>query len=211
MSSRPLGNSGAFLFTAMKLLICILALLSGCVRAPDHLFVYGTPASTPVRGIPVWSDVGFTNPEKADIADAISLWNTALNGYVVLSVASTEFDMDMVELNVALSSDGFLFLQVSSSNPLVHNDPSNAKTLGWANLIGGNWIYLVSDRIPNGSVKSIAAHELGHLLGSVHGGTYLMAPYYDPGTDYDCVDAWTARQVRAAQHLPDFSISYCDK
>lgn len=195
----------------MKILICVLALCLCCVRAPDHIYVYGSRSEKPTREIDVLVDVNFSSKEKASIQAAIELWDNAFNGHVVMTVTSTQFDMDMAELDKALSLDSFLILRVDSSHPYVSSDPSNGRTLGWANGIGGNYIFLVHDRIPEKAIKSISAHELGHLLGAGHGGTFMMQAYYDSSVDYDCVDAWTARQVQLAQHLSEFSITYCDK
>ena len=194
----------------MKLLLCVIALCLGCVRAPDHLYVNGSKTDRPVREIPVWIDTNFTPQELAGIFWAMELWNTSFNGYVVLQLESTKFDMDPEVLEDALMSDGFLILRVDSTHPVVSHDSDKARTLAWANQIGGNWIYMVHDRLTLKSFRPVMLHELGHLFGAVHGGTYLMNKYYS-GVSYDCIDNYTAKQVEAAQHLPELSVSYCDK
>src|SRR5208283_1711278 len=70
---------------------------------PDLMAVH------PVRVIPIWIDKGFGEADMLAISDAIGQWNYALNGYVVLTVVDTQFDMEPMKIAEQVRKNGWLF------------------------------------------------------------------------------------------------------
>jgi hypothetical protein len=194
-------------------LLCLVNLM-GCLghqALPFHYIQAGGYSAVPLKVIPVWIDKEFGTADQIAIDDAVKQWNYALNGYVKIVVVSTTFDMEVDVLKRVMSGDGWLFLKINSSNPLVDDKQFEGKklwTLAWANAIGGNRMYLIRDRINNEWVTGITLHEMGHLLGADHDNVYLMQPHYN-WEDYRCVDYEALKRVAAYQHLPMAGLNYC--
>jgi hypothetical protein len=162
------------------------------------------------RQIPIWIDKNFGDADQISLQTAIDQWNYALNGYIVLQVASTGFDMETYPMLEARAGRGWLFLKINSDNAIVaFHDRPHVTTLAVVDNIGGNTLYLIRDRVQNDQVTGLAMHEMGHLLGARHvEGDDLMTPIYN-SDDYRCIDYLTIKQVATFQHLPLENLNYC--
>jgi predicted Zn-dependent protease len=188
-----------------KLLLLLVILMMGCApRTALHYYIHaGDGKTVEVKYYPIYVDKDFGEADKVAIAQAVEQWNFSLNGQVRLAVVDWNF---MMEPSL-LKENAWYILRVDSSCTFKPTDTPTDRTLAWANKLGGNYIYMIRDRMWNEDVKGIAMHELGHLLGSDHVGTYLM--YYRFNRNrYDCVDYASAESVSSSQHLKG-KMNYC--
>lgn len=190
-----------------KLLLLLVFLLVGigCVpRTALHYYIHADGKTIEVKYYPIYVDRDFGDADKVAIAQAVEQWNFSLNGQVRLAVVDWNF---MMEPSV-LKENAWYILRVNSACTFKPPDTPTDRTLAWANKLGGNYIYIIRDRLWNDDVKGITMHELGHLLGSDHVGTYLM--YYRFNRNrYDCVDYASAESVGKALHLNGSALNYC--
>lgn len=164
---------------------------------------------SPVREIPIWVDKNFGEADKVAIDDAVNMWNFALNGYVVLKVVDTQFDMEVPKITEQVSKGGWLFMKIESTNKMVPDSKTKGFwTLGFVERIGGNHMYLIRDRLSNEAVFGVTLHEIGHLMGSPHVGQRLMYPHYSRAR-FQCVDYATIVKVAEYFNLPLAGLNYC--
>jgi hypothetical protein len=201
-------------------LICLLAgfllLVGGSLMACQSSFAleyqYTTVSpgvNAPRRIIPIWIDGDFGTADQVAIGDAVSAWNHALNGYVVLQVVDNNFRMEPSKIVLQVRQGGWLFLKIKGDNPIIPVPPVvGEKVVGFTNMIGGTHLYIIRERLYNEDVFGIALHEIGHLLGAGHKGDKLMHPQYTR-VRYQCVDKETMQQVAEYQHLDAEHLNYC--
>lgn len=206
----PLLIIGAFVWV---LLITLAIMLSGCLLGPelgqftyvDHTALRGKT----VREIPIWVDKNFAEVDRVSIANAVATWNHALNGYVHLSIVDREFDMEVSKIIDQVHAGGWLFLKIKSGSPIIPVAKSGYRVLGFTEIVGGQHLWLVIDRLANEDVFGITLHEIGHLLGANHtSGEHLMFPYYTRAR-YQCIDKESLSKVAAYYKLPLSNLNYC--
>lgn len=199
----------------MRFLLVLWMALACCTclahtPMPYHYVNVGAGPTVPLKVIPIWIDANFGQADQLAIDDAIMQWNYALNGFVRLEVRSTRFDMELNVLETVMKGGGWLILKIDSHSEFVHDDPLHRHfTLGFANAIGGNRVYLIRDRIQNEWVTGLMLHEMGHLLGAIHDGHDLMQPNYK-WEDFRCIDSEALTQVANYQHIPAGRLNYCE-
>lgn len=188
--------------------------MGGCIDInAGHIGIFKytervSEAKTPKRTIPIWIDKNFGNADQVEIQKAIDKWNYALNGYIVLKVVNNKFGMEISEIEEQKREKGWLFLRVDSNNPIVPIVKNNRRTLGWANEIGGDHLYIVRDLIGNEDVYGITSHEIGHLLGSAHTDGFLMNETYSK-LSAQCIDVKAVENVSRYQNIPIEHMNYC--
>jgi hypothetical protein len=186
--------------------------LMGCHIDKDFIgpaYVIHETHPTPLYVIPVYIDDNFTIKDKEAIKVAVKNWNESLCGYLVLKISSTEFKLDRRTINLAEGGKVYLILKTYSSNPIISSrDHANYIALGLANKVGGNWLWIVRDRLDDSDIINITMHELGHLLGAEHTPRYLMSPNYSK-IEYQCIDKSAIQQVADKWSLPMSKLSYC--
>jgi predicted Zn-dependent protease len=177
----------------------------------DPSYIINKPGTVPVHIIPVYIEESFTLKDKGSIISAIDSWNKSLNGYIVLKVESTEFKLNAASKVKAQSDESYLILKLYSSNEMIvkRDEGTDFVTLGLANKVGGNWMYIIRDRLGDDDITPIAMHELAHLLGADHTDRYLMNRTYIR-TQYKCIDADTIKQVADKWMLPMKKLNYCN-
>lgn len=209
----------------MKTLIVILlavivaVLVSGCVSGlkivtEPKLGVYSYThkdkyEGTPVREIPIWIDKNFGEADKVEIDKAVDAWNFAMNGYVVLKVVDTHFDMEVPKIVDQVNRGGWLFMRITSDSKMV--PAQNEKgywTIGFVERIGGHHLYLVRDRLGNDDVFGVTLHEIGHLMGSPHTGRRLMYPHYTRAR-FRCIDYASMKKVSEFFDIDLAGLNYC--
>jgi predicted Zn-dependent protease len=142
-------------------------------------------------------DNQFSKENKLSIQKAIENWNYALNGHIVLNYTDAE-------------EPDIIIKQVKSNNVII---PTQL-TLAWVNDIGGNIIYVITDRINPDELIGTTLHELGHILGATHTTheieflSNLMYPQYISGK-IPCVDFDAIKKVAEFQKIPFEGFNYC--
>jgi hypothetical protein len=194
--------------------ICFL-LLSGwslsCIPLHTSTFSYvHTPhprEEIAHKVIHIWIDKNFGNADLVSIQYALDQWQFALNGYIVFQVDETPFDMEMDVLKRVSAGDGWIFMKIDRYSRLFQDKPGT-EALAFADQVGGHYLYLIRDRIPNEWVAGVVMHEMGHLLGAAHCDGSLMEPQFHAWNS-GCVDLATLKLVAAYQHLPLDNLNYC--
>jgi Matrixin len=187
------------------------AWLSGAMGPREGQYTYTnktTYLGPPARQIPIWVDKNFGAADKIAIDDAVNAWNYALNGFIVLKVVDTEFDMEIPKIVDQVKSNGWLFMRIDSSNPMVPILKDGFRTIGFCEVVGGHHLYLVRDRMFNSDVFGVTMHEMGHLLGAEHKGDKLMYPHFTRAR-FQCVDLVTIQQVADYNHIPADRLNFC--
>lgn len=197
----------------LALLICAL-MVAGCAgtgrmwswhhgHSPSHLM------ASAKRIIPVYYDIDFTKEERHALDESLEEWRGVFNGQVEFKVDAKGFQglagakrqLESIH-NTGL---GWVIIRMSSDNEEIQ---VGARTLAFAQL-GGHYMVVLHDRIGTRDLKTIAMHEMGHLLGSGHTNSHgLLHPYYGPA-QYDCIDKITVSEVGAALGIPLTELNYC--
>jgi hypothetical protein len=204
-------------------LICVIlilfgALVIGCsfllsndepqlgMYSYTHKAHYHGPA---VRVIPIWVDKNFGQADRLQIDAAVGQWNYALNGYIILRVVDNSFDMEIDKIQECRRRNGWLFMRINGDNSMVPiQKPNQGRTLGFANKVGGNHLYLVRERMDNEAVFGVTMHEIGHLLGAEHVGNRLMYKHFSRAR-FQCVDLDSLEAVAHYQGISADDLNYC--
>lgn len=200
------------------LAMLIAGIVAGCASTfsfmPAKLGEYEYVRQDPYQGpayrvIPIWIDDKFGEADKVSIDDAIMQWNYAMNGYVVLKVVDTHFNMEVDKIVEQVKQGGWLFMKIDSTNKMIpdHKD-KGYWTIGFTEKLGGHHLYLVRDRLQNQDVFGVTLHEIGHLMGSDHVGQRLMYPHYTRA-GFQCIDYDTIKAVAKWQDLDARRLNYC--
>jgi hypothetical protein len=197
-----------FLFSLM---VCLFQ--CGHLPTPFHYVKQSPYAVAPLKTIDVWIDKDFSDNDQIFIDDAVNQWNFALNGRIHINIVSRQFNMEESIIRKVFDGGGWLFMKVTSDNPMVQDVPNKDGSPGsvvvaWADKVGGNRIYMVRDRLPDKWMTGVMLHEIGHLLGAKHQVTYLMEPTYKY-EDSRCIDEDTLKQVAIVQDIPFNRLNYC--
>ena len=186
----------------------ILIFICSCSQ-PTKIQYTNVPISGQnIEVINIWIDKNFTPKELNQIKFAIQEWNYTLNKWIVLNIKSTTFDMEVADLVENIETDWFI-LKIDKNNLLIPTTNKSSYVLAFADKVGGNLIYVVHDRLRLEDYKPIMLHEIGHLMGAVHGEKYLMHPNYTIN-NYACIDQYTMDQVMKYRNIP-FSVNYCKR
>jgi len=160
------------------------------------------------REIPIWIDGGFGSADLIEIENAIGRWNYAMNGYIHLRVVDTHFDMEIGKIQEQIRRNGWLFMKIDSKTSYTPIVSGGYYSIGFADKVGGNHLYLIRDRLKNEEVFGVTLHEIGHLLGSGHVGDRLMSPHFSMAGN-QCIDLATISAVAQWQGLPMNRLNYC--
>jgi hypothetical protein len=200
-------------------ILAILIMLGIGCDSPRMMIQYvHSPVSILARHqqIEVYVDSRFgltsPNPVKKDepniegdteiIQEAIDEWNLSLNGYLRLVVVDWNFDMEPSKL----VGDGLFIMQTDGTNAYT---VSKRYVLGWTSEVGGNYIWVVRDRIGTGNMlRGVVLHEIGHALGSGHLGAESLMYVYDGGSG-QCVDLATVKEVGKYWGFDWQNMNYC--
>lgn len=191
---------------------CILLILSlflisceSCDKPTPYHYVNQPEVQVETKTIPVYIDNHFSDVENSQIQIAISQWNATLNGYLKLEIAGT-FDMEIELLEEARLHHAYLIIKLDPNSPLLSNSIGE-KTLGFADSIGGSYLYLVPELVKN-DLYGVALHEIGHLLGAKHTPSGLMYKNYYLGK-FICIDILAAQEVGNYQDFDWTKMNYC--
>lgn len=166
-------------------LLATLVTFVGCAGHSPRSF----PGLPPViRQVVV--DEAFTDAEEAAIEDSLEEWNDAIGAFMRFEMVGR---FPTAEWESALDR-----AHQSKTLVVVLRDPlgefcDGDNTLACAE-VGGNGMAFRTDVIGNHSVKAIAVHEFGHIIGSDHimVADSVMFPSY---TGIDCVDVTTLKHL----------------
>lgn len=202
----------------LGILIALLVIIFGCqalrpIGEPElgkydytHRPVY---TGVPKRVIPIWIDKNFGLGDLESIESAVKSWNFVLNGYVVLEIKDTDFDMEVPKIVEQTKAHGWLFLRIEHDSPIIpKQDEPGYWTIGFADRIGGNHMYLIRDRLGDADIYGVTMHEIGHLLGADHVGQRLMYPHYSKAR-FQCVDWESLMAVAHYLDIPVGDLNFC--
>lgn len=201
----------ALVWAAIAAIVCSCALFNQVLGPREGQYSYTNKTQymgPPARIVPIWVDKNFGAADKIAIDDAINAWNYALNGFIVLKVVDTEFDMEIPKIVEQVRDNGWLFMKINSDNSMVPVLKDGFRTIGFCERVGGNHLYLVRDRMFNSDVYGVTMHEIGHLLGAEHKGDRLMYPHFTRAR-FQCVDSTTIEQVATWNHIPVDRLNFC--
>lgn len=143
-------------------------LLAACSATPAPCETCPTqPAQVEVT---VCVDSAFTADESAAIDDACDDWTAALCGLVRLQPLAIAGDPPLPT-----------YCDVAVLRP--SGDVAYAAGQGAVSTLAPRVAYVVPETIPNGWLRTVAAHEIGHALGVSHGDGLMAAR--NPST---CID-----------------------
>lgn len=202
----------------MKLLSAIMLLLViGLIGCSGSMWRYkqGSAPSHIVnaREIPVYVDSKFTNAEIVQLNAAMQEWNGVFNGQIVLTLVRKFHDgPEAFELarSVSNNHNGWMIAKLDSDDErLSETVEFGDGKLAFVPRLGGQLMVVLGDRISTHNLKTIAMHEMGHMLGADHTfGKTLMHPAYGP-VQVDCIDKVTVSQVAFYNDLDVNSLNYC--
>ena len=183
----------------------ITILILSCISISPPKYTTNPPQKDfAAQTIPIAIDINFSDFEKSEIENAIQEWNGALNNSLVLQVVSKQFDMDPEELASGLNRNELFILKIDSNSYLVPSE----QTLAFTNDLGGNFMYIITDRIYFENLKEIVMHEMGHLLGADHDSSGLMMTHFD-AFEFRCIDKKTMQQISLMHNLNFENLNYC--
>lgn len=166
---------------------------------------------------PVYIDNAFSDDQKDQIKDALTMWNNTLNGYQEFYVADdkwapnmiTGFDGEEVILN---QREGFRIIKMEPA-------ATSEGVLGWVNDLGDEVVHLVPVRCEmyggKDGLRIVAAHEIGHSLMINHNGVEgaLLYPFFThqlPMDDGKCIDYFTVLQLsKSNERFKLEHLNYC--
>lgn len=195
-------------FLSIISVVLVIMALSCSGDSTSFSYTHVPISGQSVQVIDIWVDKNFGEADKVLITNGIDQWNYSLNGYIRLNIVSTDFDMEPEVLKQVMGYHGWIFLKIDSNSSFAP-DGEGHRVLAFVNMIGGNIIYYIRDRIANEGMYGITMHEAGHLLGARHSSGYLMSPHYSVGL-YRCIDKGTMVQVTGYWHIPMAGINYCE-
>lgn len=195
----------------MKKILFLFLLILLCSCLPRHNFIVMNEG---VRIVPIYLDEKWNDSERDAIKLAIQNWNYSLNNEMVLKVMDEHY-------KISSSPDpGYLIIKISEKDLIVEAEEQFI-SLAWTNGVGGNRIYLITDRlIPRRlfdnetpwdmqDITEITMHELGHAMGAEHiKYDGLMADHYNKER-YKCIDAVAVFGVAKYHHLHIPALKYC--
>ena len=187
-----------------------------CIPPHSYAFTYvNSPhqrTKSPTQIKMVYIDQAFGESDRVAIADALTQWEYALNGYMTFKTQYYDVEHGAVDtLRDVVDGRAWMFLKINSTNPLVDfHDMPKVHALAFCERVGGSLIYMVRDRVPNDNVKGVMMHEIGHLLGAQHWDEDddLMNPIYREANS-QCIDKHTLQQVSEHLHIPVQNMNYC--
>jgi predicted Zn-dependent protease len=172
----------------MRYLLLFLIMILGC-------------SSMRSRDISIWIDERFDKDEKIEIKKAITDWNWALNGRIVIADEVAKVDLDR----------GFGEVwAVVKQKPEEVGDDIDKKVLAYV-YRENNAIYVIRERIEDEiAISYIMRHEIGHLLGIEHTDRYLMYQYFSWNW-FKCIDQVTAGEIAKKWGLRIWELNYCNR
>lgn len=157
----------------------------------------------------VYIDERFSVSERGLIEVGIERWNEVLNGYMRMDIESTPFNMEVEVVSRAWNGECYLVLRLDKGSNMIENEYGKM-TLGYANKIGGSYLYLIPELMIEGEMELVIMHEVGHLLGARHKETGLMVSNYS-GVSGLCIDEETVKQVGEYNGWLWGKMNYCVK
>lgn len=188
---------------------CLFLVVLMACGAPT--FTYTTHVSyqvSPARYIPIAIDNAFTHEEVGKLKEAIEEWNRSLNGQMVLSVYTTDFNMQDNILYYITNARGILMLKVSRYGSVMFNLENENVAITSGIGMDAREIYFLREKTHIETIKSVALHELGHALGATHRSFGLMKHENDPAA-HSCIDWETVKQVAEYNHLNPNTMNWC--
>lgn len=122
-------------------------------------------------------DAAFTLEEKIVIIEALKEWENKTSNLVAFNIINLEANEIHIDGEMPPEAKSyeyyevFTFIRATSSSDIVKKLEEGAEKRAYGYAHWGNFLYIsmVVDRIQNKEIfKSVAMHEVGHLLGMSH-------------------------------------------
>jgi len=164
-----------------------------------------------LKKISIWVDNKFNTKEQLNIISAVNEWRIALNNTIQLNIVNISFDIEKIKEKKIYGNDNWIIYKINEENKFYLKEPGRI-TLGLANNIGGNLIYLVDNEWnkDRDSLKLVLMHEISHLLGLTHDGKYLMNSEFNYNS-YLCIDEETMQRISKLYNIDKLSLNYCNR
>lgn len=199
-----------------KLIRLLGTLFTVFLLACSHLTSHSPDPFARTLKYPVYIDNAFSDAQKDQIKDALTMWNRTFNGYQEFYVADDKWTPNMIDGfggEVILNQrEGFRILKMAPSS-------TEDGVLGWVDELGNEVVHLVPERCEayggGDGLRIVAAHEIGHSLGIPHSSAEgaMLFPYYTnqlPNDDGKCIDYITALQLsKVNERFKLEHLNYC--
>ena len=122
-------------------------------------------------------DAAFTLEEKIVIIESLKEWEDKTSNLVAFNIINLEANEIHIDGKMPPEAKSyeyyevFTFIKATSSSDIVKKleEDTEKKAYGYAHCGDFLYISMIIDRIPNKEIfKSVAMHEVGHLLGMSH-------------------------------------------
>lgn len=147
---------------------------------------------------------GFDETDTESIHVAVTNWNEAFHGHVVIDFEHRGYTAD--DAVASQRHRGIIISKVDSTCPYIPTSP--AGTLAWVDSIGGDKVWVIRDRIDTRDLTTIVMHEFGHVFGALDDmepeSKRLMAMQWSDKPA--CIDAQTAKEVETYLDLSPLSV-----
>lgn len=198
----------------MKLAILFLFGLIGCGTTTSYFEYHNVEKASHinyVKKIPIWIDSGFSDKEMDEIMLGVGEWNKSLNGQMVLEVEKERFlglagGAGLVKKAV-ISNLGWVMIKVGEEE--AEEMEVSPQVLAFVTGKDKHFLIVLGERIGTRSLKEIAMHEMGHLLGADHLEVNGLMYPTNSVHQVNCIDKVSMLQVAGMWDLDSSKMTYC--
>lgn len=166
--------------------------------------------ATNPRILDLYIDRDFSANERDDVLFAVKQWNYALNGFIRFRTSLLPATVPGTMIQEIRQRGGWIVARVDSRHPIAQKGEglqALAVTVGNGRT---GMVYVISDRLGGRNLSGVVMHEFGHVLGTGHDQSGLMAPVYN-AAGARCIDREAMAMVAQVQRLPMSDLNWCEQ